>query len=99
MEFHVGDAFDTLPRLAGPLDFVLLGRWKDLYLDCFDLFHGKLAPGAVVAADNMLLPPEARAEASKYRALVRSKSDLDSVLLPIGSGVELSRRHGGPETR
>ena len=32
-----------------------------------------------------------------YQAHVRTKPDLDSVLLPIGSGVELSRKHGqGP---
>ena len=94
VEFHVGSALDTLPRLAGPFDFVLLDLWKDLYGACFELFHTKLAPGALVAADNMLFPPNVRADAMAYQALVRTKPDMDSVLLPIGSGVELSRKRG-----
>lgn len=96
VEFHIGSALDTLPRLAGPFDFVLLDLWKDLYGPCFELFHPKLAPGALVAADNMLFPPSSRAHATAYQALVRSKSDMDSVLLPTGSGVELSRKRGVP---
>jgi predicted O-methyltransferase YrrM len=94
VEFHVGSALDTLPDLEGPFDFVLLDLWKDLYSTCFDLFYPWLAPGALVAADNMLFPEGARSDAMKYQALVRTKSDMDSVLLAIGSGVELSRKHG-----
>jgi predicted O-methyltransferase YrrM len=95
VEFHVGSALDTLPRLAGPFHFVLLDLWKDLYKPCFELFHPKLAPGALICADNMLFPEFSRPDAMAYQALVRTKSDMDSVLLPIGSGVELSRKHGG----
>jgi predicted O-methyltransferase YrrM len=73
---------------------VLLDLWKDLYATCFELFHAKLAPGALVAADNMLFPPSARADAVEYQALVRAKPDMDSVLLPVGNGVELSRKRG-----
>ena len=96
VEFHVGSALDTLPSLAGPFDFVLLDLWKDLYRPCFELLHPKLAPGALVAADNMLFPPSARADATAYQDLVRTKPDMDSLLLTIGSGVELSRKRGGP---
>ncbi len=95
VEFHVGSALDTLPRLDGPFDFVLLDLWKDLYLPCFELLHPKLAPGGFIAADNMLFPPSARADAMAYQARIRTRSDLDSILLPIGSGVELTRKHGG----
>jgi predicted O-methyltransferase YrrM len=97
VEFHVGSALDTLPRLTGPFDFVLLDLWKDLYCTCFALIHAKLTPGALVAADNMLYPPNARPDAIKYQALVHAQPDMDSVLLPIGSGVELSRKHGGQQ--
>jgi len=94
VEFHVGSALETLPRLTGPFDFVLLDLWKDLYRPCFELFHAKLAPGALVAADNMLFPPDTRPDAMKYQAFVRTKPDMDSILLHIGSGVELSRKRG-----
>ena len=92
VEFHIGSALDTLPTLNGPFDFVLVDLWKDLYTRCLELIHPKLARGALVAADNMLNPPSARAHAEAYQKLVRAKGDLDSVLLPIGSGVELSRK-------
>lgn len=92
VEFHIGSALDTLPTLAGPFDFVLVDLWKDLYSPCFNLLHPKLAPGAMVAADNMLYPPTALQHAAAYQKLVRSKGDMDSLLLPLGSGVELSRK-------
>jgi predicted O-methyltransferase YrrM len=92
VEFHVGSALDLLPRLAGPFDFVLVDLWKNLYCPCLELFHPKLAPGALVVADNMLQPATARADAMAYQELVRRKGDMDSVMLPIGSGIELSRK-------
>ena len=92
VEFHQGDCLETLKSLPGPFDFVLLDVWKDLYLPCFELFHPKLAPGALVIADNMLLPEIVRPQAEAYRKRVRQAGDLDSVLLDIGNGVEISRK-------
>ena len=92
MEFHQGDCLQTLKELPGPFDFVLLDVWKDLYLPCFELFHAKLAPGAIVIADNMLLPEIVRPQAEAYRARVRQVGDLDSVLIEVGNGVEISRK-------
>jgi predicted O-methyltransferase YrrM len=92
VEFHAGDCLETLKKLPGPFDFVLLDVWKDLYLPCFELFHPKLAPGALIVADNMLLPEVVRPQAEAYRARVRAAGDLDSVLLDIGNGVEVSRK-------
>lgn len=91
VEHHIGNALDTLSRLPGPFDFVLVDLWKDLYVPCLELIYDKLAPGALVAADNMLLPEMARPDAEKYQRRVR-ELEFDSVLLPVGSGVELSRR-------
>jgi predicted O-methyltransferase YrrM len=92
VEFHAGDCLDTLKALTGPFDFVLLDVWKDLYVPCFDLLHGKLSPGAIVAADNMLLPESARQQAEAYRARVRAAGDMDSVLIDVGNGIEISRK-------
>jgi predicted O-methyltransferase YrrM len=93
VEFHVGDALQTLAALPGPFDFILLDLWKDLYVPCFELFHPKLAPNAFVAADNMIFPSNPKDQAA-YRAAVASKPDLQSLLIPIGSGVELSQKRG-----
>jgi len=92
VEFHAGDCLETLKGLSGPFDFVLLDVWKDLYLPCLELVHPKLAPGAIIAADNMLLPQSARPHADAYRAQVRKLGDMDSVLLDVGNGIEISRK-------
>jgi predicted O-methyltransferase YrrM len=92
VEFHQGDCLETLKSLPGPFDFVLLDVWKDLYLPCFELVHPKLAPGAIIAADNMLLPEIVRPQAEAYRKRVRAAGDLDSVLIDVGNGIEISRK-------
>jgi predicted O-methyltransferase YrrM len=91
VDIHVGSAVEILPRLAGPYDFVLLDLWKELYVTCLDLVYPKLAHGAFVAADNMIYPEVSRSDAANYQRHIR-RLEFDSVLLPIGSGVELSRR-------
>jgi predicted O-methyltransferase YrrM len=91
VEFRLGDALATLRALPGPFDFVLVDLWKELYVPCLELFYPKLAPGAFIAADNMIYPDVYRQSAQEYRQRVRSKPKIDSVLLPVGSGVELSR--------
>jgi predicted O-methyltransferase YrrM len=92
VEFYSGDCLDSLKTLSGPFDFVLLDVWKDLYLPCFDLVHPKLSSGAIIAADNMLMPESARQHAEAYRARVRAAGDMDSVLLDVGNGIEISRK-------
>jgi predicted O-methyltransferase YrrM len=92
VEFHAGDCLETLKTLSGPFDFVLLDVWKDLYLPCFELVHPKLAPGGVICADNMSMPESARPHADAYRARVRQAADLDSVLVDVGNGIEISRK-------
>jgi predicted O-methyltransferase YrrM len=91
VEFRLGEARESIAALPGPFDFVLLDLWKDLYIPCFELFYPKLSPGALVVADNMIYPEENRPLAHKYRAHVRTKPDIDSLLLPVGGGLEVSR--------
>ncbi|OBB80662.1 methyltransferase [Mycobacterium colombiense] len=47
-----GDALSTLADVAGPVDFVLLDGWKDLYLPVLELLEPRLSPGVLVIADN-----------------------------------------------
>lgn len=47
-----GDALATLQTLEGPVDFVLLDGWKELYLPVLELLAPRLSPGALVVADN-----------------------------------------------
>jgi predicted O-methyltransferase YrrM len=91
VEFRHGDARDLLGAMRERIDFVLLDLWKVFYISCFDLFYPKLNPGAFIAADNMILPEFSLEDTKKYQQHVRAKAGIQSILLPIGSGIELSR--------
>ena len=47
-----GDALTTLPTTSGPVDFVLLDGWKELYVPVIKLLEPRLSPGTLVVADN-----------------------------------------------
>lgn len=47
-----GDALETLKGLDGPVDFVLLDGWKELYLPVIKLLEPRLSAGSLVVADN-----------------------------------------------
>jgi predicted O-methyltransferase YrrM len=91
VEFVIGDALESLASLSGPFDLVLIDLWKNLYVPVFELLHPRLAPGALIVADNMLEPASARPHAQAYRHAVHEARDMSSVLLPVGNGIELSR--------
>lgn len=96
VDFQLGDACSLLDGLDGPFDFVLIDLWKELYIPCFDRVWPKLAAGGFIAADNMRLPPVHIEDAERYRAHVRSTLSTHpgagTVLLPVGSGIELTRK-------
>jgi predicted O-methyltransferase YrrM len=92
VDFRCGDAVKMIEADAGPFDFILLDIWKELYLPCFEAFYPKLSDEAIIAADNMIYPVEARDDVRRYRTAVRAKDDLQSALLNIGSGIELTTK-------
>jgi predicted O-methyltransferase YrrM len=51
-----GDALETLKSIDEPVQFVLLDGWKDLYMQVLELLEPRLAPGALVVADNTSMP-------------------------------------------
>lgn len=93
IDFQVGDAVPMIAELPFGLDFVLLDLWKDLYVPCLEAFYPKLSPGAIIVADNMLHP--GGEEVKRYGKAVRAKPRMTSVLLPVGSGLEVSRFEPG----
>jgi predicted O-methyltransferase YrrM len=92
VKWLLGDALALLASQPGPIDFVLLDLWKDLYIPCLDAFHPKLAANGVIVADNMLYPEFSRPEGIAYRAAVRALPGMEAVLLPIGQGIDLACR-------
>jgi predicted O-methyltransferase YrrM len=90
VDFRCGDAVEMIKADPGPFDFILLDIWKELYTPCFDALYPKLSEEAIIASDNMITPEMARPDVRVYREAVRAKADLQTVLLPIGQGIELS---------
>jgi predicted O-methyltransferase YrrM len=82
----VGDARQTLADLPGPIGLVLLDGWKDLCLPVLRLLEPKLAPGALVAADDIDLPGMAG-----YLDYVRDPANgYVTVAFPVEDGMEIS---------
>ncbi|WP_454691582.1 O-methyltransferase [Achromobacter aloeverae] len=89
IDFRIGDAVQMIGQLSGKVDFVFVDLWKDLYVPCLEAFYPKLNPGAIVVADNMIRPGNEDVRA--YGRAIRAKPGISSVLLPVGSGIEVSR--------
>jgi predicted O-methyltransferase YrrM len=83
VEFVTADASAVLHRYSD-LEFVLIDCEKDDYLRFFDML--RLAPGAIVVADNILSH-----EMWDYVRAVRRHPGVESVTLPVGKGLEVSR--------
>lgn len=62
-----GDALITLADVEAPIDLLFLDGWKGLYAPLLEMLKPKLAPGALVAADNI-----SHEAAESYRALLRA---------------------------
>jgi len=83
-----GDARETLSRLAGPVDFVLLDGWKDLCLPVLRIVEPRLAPGTLVVADDVELT-----DLQPYLDYVRDPHNgYQSVTFPVEDGMEISCR-------
>lgn len=89
IDFKIGDAVEMIKALPSGVDFILVDLWKDLYIPCLEAFYPKLNPGAIIVADNMFMP--GNEDVKRYGEAVRAKPGISSVLLPVGSGIEVSR--------
>jgi predicted O-methyltransferase YrrM len=94
VDFRVGDAVEMIEKLPHGIDFVLVDLWKRLYLPCLEAFYPKLNPGAIVVSDNMIEPASERAEVMRYQQALRRMPKMTSIMVPVGSGLEISRFEG-----
>jgi predicted O-methyltransferase YrrM len=88
-----GDALATLAEVPGPVQLVLLDGWKNLCVPVLRLLEPKLAPGALVAADDTT-----QTSMAGYLDYVRDPANgYVTVAFPVEDGMELSSwtgRHG-----
>ncbi|HEY2371677.1 MAG TPA: class I SAM-dependent methyltransferase [Gaiellaceae bacterium] len=82
-----GDAHETLATLDDVFDVVFLDAEKDDYEGLFALARGKVEPGGLFVADNVLSHPDPLARYSEAR---QADPTLSSVTIPLDRGLELS---------
>jgi predicted O-methyltransferase YrrM len=86
-ELVEGDAFETLRTIDDVFDVIFLDAEKDDYEELFALARGKLEPGGLVVADNVLSHADPLA---RYSAARQADPTLVSVTVPLDRGLELS---------
>lgn len=87
-EIRAGDALETLKSVEGPIDFVLLDGWKDLYEPIVKLLQPKLRPGAIILADNIFTFKKTLRPF--VAAMQKNGGAFESTTLAIGHGMEFS---------
>lgn len=87
---RAGDAAGTVAGLPGPFDLVFIDAEKDDYIAHFGRVVGKVRPGGLVLADNVISH-----DLSAYQAMLRARPDVETVTVPIGRGVEMTVVRGG----
>ncbi len=86
-ELLEGDAFELLPQIEDVFDVVFIDAEKDDYERLFELARGKVEPGGLFVADNVLSHADPLAQ---YSAARQADPDLVSVTVPLDRGLELS---------
>jgi len=82
-----GDALELLAVLEGPFDFVLLDGEKSQTLHYFHILAEQLSSGAIICCDKAISQASVL---TPYLSYVHERPGLDSLLVPIGEGVEVT---------
>jgi len=103
ISLHLGDANEVLPTLEGPYDLVFLDGPKGQYKKQLEIIEPKLAPQAVVLADNVLFRGYVRGgkeapyryktivkRLRDYLDLVEDKERYNTTIYPLGDGMSVS---------
>jgi predicted O-methyltransferase YrrM len=89
VELRTGDAAEISRQLAGPFDLVFLDADRRSFPEQFQILLPKLAPKALVVADNVLSHPE---EIAEYLKLISSLADFQHTIVPVGKGLSIAYR-------
>lgn len=92
---HPGSAYKILQRVSGPFEFVFLDATKQEYRGYLERVRPKLAPRALLAADNLL---SHAGELREFTYAVLSDEELTSTIVPVGLGLLLATREGHAES-
>jgi predicted O-methyltransferase YrrM len=90
IELREGDLRETLKKIDGPIDFVLMDVWVAMARSAIELIAPHLSKGAIVVCDNTL---DHRAFYADYFAFLNDPVNrFTTMTLPFQGGLELSVR-------
>jgi predicted O-methyltransferase YrrM len=71
-------------------DFVFFDADKENLIHYFDIVLPMVRVGGIIATDNILYPEEYRSMMTKYTNYIKNKPNIQSMMIPIGNGEELT---------
>ena len=97
---HIGNAVDVIPQLNDKFQLAFLDADKENYSNYFDLIIEKMDVGGYIIADNVLWSGKVIEEnkdeetmaLDKYNKKVFSDKRVETVLLPVRDGLNISRK-------
>ena len=87
VDLRLGDATEVIKALPGPFDFVFFDADRVSAPGQLALLLPKLAPQALILADNALSHPE---EIAGYLTMVKGLKQVQHVLIPVGKGLSVA---------
>jgi predicted O-methyltransferase YrrM len=96
-----GDAIKIIPTLDGPFDIVFIDADKINYSAYYEMVFGKVRPGGLIIADNVLWSGKVLGPAKSdkdtaaiiaFNDMVKNDSRVEKVLLPVRDGLTLIRK-------
>ena len=97
---HIGNAVDVIPQLNDKFQLAFLDADKENYSNYFDLIINKMDIGGYIIADNVLWSGKVTEENKdeetmalhNYNKKVLSDKRVETVLLPVRDGLNISRK-------
>lgn len=89
VEFLNCDSLDACNKVPDNVDFCLIDLWNEAYIRTFNAVFDQITAGGFIVSDNMTVPDEDAGNA--YRQHIKT-FPLESVLVPIGWGLDIARK-------
>ncbi len=87
VDLRLGDATQVLETLPGPFDFVFFDADRTSAPGQLALILSRLAPRALILADNALSHPDQIAD---YLAMIKGLKRFQHALIPVGKGLSVA---------